>query len=87
MNDERIQTISEMLPDVPLHLLPSVWQYDRCKDWVTWADGADPEGNFLGSCLLHDREKTMTSAVYNFDRGVMRCQGDNALKLAATREG
>ena len=99
MNDEVTTTISMLLPGVPMHFLPSVWQYDRFKEFVDWAGGADPSGNFNGHCVMHDREKTMiASAVYNFDRGVLRCQGEpschspkramslvNALKKADAR--
>lgn len=73
-NDE--QQLAELLPDVPMHLLPSKSQYALWKDWVDWTLGADPAGEFLGACPLHDKDKEDMSAVFNFDRGVMRCQGD-----------
>jgi hypothetical protein len=75
MNDDNVK-LSELLPDVPMQFLPSPFQYGLWKDWVDWDAGADPDGNFLGSCPLHDKSKEETSAVYNFDRGVLRCQND-----------
>ncbi len=69
--------ITEMFPDVRMDLLPSIAQYARWGEWVDWEGGPDVVGEWLGSCPLHDQAKDdASSAVFNFDRGIMRCQGD-----------
>ncbi len=73
---EETNSIAELLADVPVWALPSKWQWNQFQDWVDWESGCDPNGNFNGSCVIHDKKKEMTSAVYNFDRGVLRCQAD-----------
>lgn len=75
MADDEV-AIAQLLVDVPAWALPSKWQWARIKEWVDWDSGCDPDGNFNGWCLIHDKNKEMMSAVYNFDRGVMRCQED-----------
>lgn len=68
-------SLVEMLPDVPQQYLPSAYQYKVWGEWVEWSLGADPVGEFLGACPLHDPAKEELSAVFNFARGVIRCQG------------
>jgi len=72
---EREQSLVDLYPDVPMQFLPSKAQYGLWGTWVDWELGPDPVGEFLGSCPLHDQDKEDASAVFNFDRGIMRCQG------------
>lgn len=96
---EQQSTIHELLDGkAPLWAMPTAYQWDRIKDWVDWDSGCDTAGNFNGHCILHDVDKETVSAVYNFDRGIMRCQKEppchapkramsivNALALASKR--
>jgi len=63
--------------DVSIWALPTAWQHRNFDGWVDIDGGHDMDGNFNGFCRLHDRAKEVEgSAVYNFKKGAMRCQGD-----------
>jgi hypothetical protein len=66
------QAIADLAPDVPIKFLPSPYQHARWGKWVSYDDGADVDGNFLGRCPLGEDEH---GAVFNFVKDVMRCDG------------
>lgn len=70
MNDD--VNIQALVPDVPLAHLPSQHQHRLWGRYVDYAEGADPDGGFLGQCALD----TTHSAVYNFSKGIMRCEAE-----------
>ena len=65
------EMIQEKHPDVAPRFLPSKWQANVTKGKVDWSLAPDIDGNWLGSCLI-----CKGPAVYNFDRGVMKCDSD-----------
>lgn len=73
MKDE----VKDALCDVDPQYWPSVHQFANWRDLVEWSDGCDPDGYFLGRCpfqYLADRGVDHM-ARWNFDRGVVRCDG------------
>jgi hypothetical protein len=78
--------IARVCQDVEEEFRPSPWQYDKLRDAVQWADGCDPDGYFIGTCILgrwrdsfRDRRRKPIGphlARYNMLKGVMRCDPD-----------
>lgn len=70
--------LEELLPGVPLSFLPSKWQWRFWGPFIDPGQGTDPDGAFLGWCPIHDttRDRERMSAVFNFAKGIMRCEGD-----------
>jgi hypothetical protein len=70
--------------DVDEQFRPTPWQWQRLRDVVHWSDGCDPDGYFIGVCLLgrwrdaQPRAKKIGEhlARYNMSKGVMRCDPD-----------
>lgn len=61
----------------PIHL-PSEYQEGLWGDSVIVKDGTDQAGYWHGWCPIHDevRNPDLPSALFNFESGVMVCQGD-----------
>ena len=75
--DAEAQAIRDRFPHIAAWALPSPPVFSQYEAWVLWGDGADDEGNLLGHCPLHDKQREVeASAEFNFRKGVMRCQGD-----------
>jgi hypothetical protein len=78
--------IAEVCQDVEEEFRPSPWQYDKLRDAVQWTDGCDPDGYFLGTCILgrwrdsfRDKRRKPIGphlARYNMLKGIMRCDPD-----------
>jgi RimJ/RimL family protein N-acetyltransferase len=62
--------------DSPEHFLPTKRQQHHFGDFVEWSEGCGDDGQWLGSCPIHDPDRKGTSATFAFDRGIMRCQAD-----------
>lgn len=69
--------IRRICEDVDEQYWPSPWQFQLLRNDVDWMDGADPDGYFLGRCVLaRFRGDPVHPARYNFHKGVMRCDPD-----------
>jgi hypothetical protein len=57
---------------------PSATQRELWWAFIIEADGADPDGWWLGHCPLHDKEAESVepTAQFNFQHGALRCMGD-----------
>lgn len=64
--------VQDLSPD------PSAAQRDLWWVFIIEADGADPDGWWLGHCPLHDKEVSGVepTAQFNFQHGALRCMGD-----------
>jgi hypothetical protein len=72
----RTKADHDALVSVPDKFKPSTYWFAKWQSWIDWSSPVDDEGNFIGSCPLHDAGKSEESAVFNFFKGVMRCGGD-----------
>ena len=71
------KVIADRYPHVRPAFLPSPYRHPQFEPWVLWSEGCDDQGNFIGYCPMHDDGKeTEASAIYNFLKDVIRCQGD-----------
>jgi len=61
----------------PIHL-PSEYQEGLWGKCVIVKDGTDQNGNWHGFCPIHDqvRSKAKPTALFNFETGVMVCNGE-----------
>lgn len=61
----------------PVHL-PSEYQEGLWGNSVIIKDGTDQNGNWHGWCPIHDnvRDKHRPTALFNFESGVMVCNGE-----------
>lgn len=74
------QAVRDAVPrSVPGWALPHPNRFTQFHAFVTWSDGCDEKGNFIGHCPLHDKDdedEDVASAEFNFHKGIMRCFGD-----------
>jgi hypothetical protein len=64
---------------VPLEFHPTKERYEKFWRFIIPSMGADPDGWWYGTCLLHGKSASASdqpSALYNFGKGVMRCIGE-----------
>jgi hypothetical protein len=70
------EEIDVLCSDVDEMYRPSVHQYGMVKGCIYWGEGSDPDGYFLGRCMIGYRKGDKHVARYNFLKGIMRCDAD-----------
>jgi hypothetical protein len=60
--------IRDLCPEVSPLFIPSKWQIENVVKGVTWEDGPDIDGWWLGECPICG-----AGCVYNFQAGCAKC--------------